>query len=148
MLKSEALNISYYLINLSGKKGISNLKLQNMLYFIQKEYLNKFGEPAFLEEIEAWKFGPAVPSIYYQFAGYGSLPIMTNEVLTNNIFLDKKLKQLIKKVFNKRKKQKVYQMVTEIKKDGGAWQQTFNNGLGYGDTIDIQYIMNDIKAEK
>lgn len=106
MLKSEALNISYYLINLSGKKGISDLKLQNMLYFIQKEYLNKFDKPAFLEEIETWKFGPAVPSIYYQFARYGSLPIMKNEILTSNIFLDKKLKQLIKKVFNKRKKTK------------------------------------------
>ena len=39
-------------------------------------------------------------------------------------------------------------MVTEIKKDGSAWQKTFNNGLGYGDIINIQDIMNNIKDEK
>lgn len=58
MLKSETLNISYYLINLSGKKGISNLKLQNMLYFIQKEYLidnEKNERPLSLEDLEIKK---------------------------------------------------------------------------------------------
>ena len=42
---------------------VSNLKLQKLLYYVQGFHLAVFGEPLFEEEIEAWMYGPVVPSV-------------------------------------------------------------------------------------
>ena len=54
---------------------ISNLKLQKVLYFIQAEFLVRFGYPCFTEPIEAWGFGPVVPSVYMKYKVYGAASI-------------------------------------------------------------------------
>ena len=42
---------------------MSNMKLQKMLYYQQGFHLAYFGTPLFDEEIEAWMYGPVVPSV-------------------------------------------------------------------------------------
>ena len=44
---------------------ISNLQLQKILYYIQRDFLHKLDRPAFSENIEAWPFGSVVPDVYY-----------------------------------------------------------------------------------
>ncbi len=61
---------------------LTNLKLQKILYYAQGWYLANFTKPLFKDEIQAWKFGPAIYSIYKAFEKYGSLPI--TEVVTKN----------------------------------------------------------------
>lgn len=51
-------------------KGISNLKLQKVLYYIQMECLQQCGELAFVDEIEAWRHGPVVRSVYSRYKRY------------------------------------------------------------------------------
>lgn len=55
---NNALDVARYVINYSNEKeyGISNLKLQKVLYFIQACYLISDLEqgPCFSERIEAW----------------------------------------------------------------------------------------------
>jgi uncharacterized phage-associated protein len=46
---------------------ICNLKLQKLLYYMQGFHLAFFEKPLFDEEIEAWMYGPVVPSVYNQF---------------------------------------------------------------------------------
>lgn len=57
--------------------GISNLRLNFLLYFVQAWYLMHSGgqEACFPERIEAWSFGPVVPEIYAKYRGCGSLDI-------------------------------------------------------------------------
>lgn len=78
-------NVAKYLIYLASqafvgdnkeREGITNLKLQKMLYFSQAYYLAKFNKPLFKDSIEAWEYGPVVPSIYKQFKSKGSNPII------------------------------------------------------------------------
>lgn len=58
--------------------GISNLKLQKILYFIQAYFLiSELGEPCFIEKIEAWDFGPVVPVAYREYKQFGSGDIPT-----------------------------------------------------------------------
>ncbi|MCI8371440.1 MAG: DUF4065 domain-containing protein [Lachnospiraceae bacterium] len=72
----QVLDICRYVINYSNEKGygISNLKLQKILYFIQAYFLiNSNGKkPCFSESIEAWDFGPVVPVAYREYKQYGS----------------------------------------------------------------------------
>lgn len=70
------LDISRYIINYSNQKGygISNLKLQKILYFVQAYFLTntKSHTSCFNERIEAWDFGPVVPEAYHEYKQYGS----------------------------------------------------------------------------
>ena len=70
----DALDVSRYVINYSNSKlnGISNLKLQKILYFIQVYFLIKTKKPCFLDKIEAWNFGPVIPRVYNEFKQYGA----------------------------------------------------------------------------
>lgn len=49
-------------------EGITNLKLQKMLFFSQAAYLALFdGKPLFPDEFEAWGLGPVIPAIYRKY---------------------------------------------------------------------------------
>ncbi len=63
------------------KKGIdertfvTQMNLQNLVYFAQGLHLALHNKPLIEEEFQAWKFGPVVPSIYQSYMLYGSAPI-------------------------------------------------------------------------
>ena len=75
------LDVSRYIIDYSNKKdyGISNLKLQKVLYFVQAYFLIQTGHPCFNEKIEAWDFGPVVPKAYCEYKQYGCGDIPTTK---------------------------------------------------------------------
>ena len=53
-------------------EGITNLKLQKILYFAQAAHLALCDKPLFEDEIQAWKYGPVVPSVYNIFKQYNA----------------------------------------------------------------------------
>lgn len=75
----KVLDVCRYIINYSNREdyGVSNLKLQKLLYFIQVYFLmnSENHEPCFSEKIEAWDFGPVVPVAYHEYKQYGSTDI-------------------------------------------------------------------------
>lgn len=77
-----ALNMAKYIIDKCTKDRypISNLQLQKILYYIQREFLQQ-GTVAFPESIEAWQFGLVVPEVYKQYCGFGALPIRMRYVV-------------------------------------------------------------------
>lgn len=53
--------------------GITNLKLQKLLYYAQGFYLAiNNGKPLFDEPIVAWAHGPVVASVYHNYKKFGS----------------------------------------------------------------------------
>lgn len=75
----DVLDVCRFIINYSNEKdyGISNLKLQKILYFTQAYFLVKTEKPCFREKIRAWDFGPVVPEAYREYKQYGSGDIPT-----------------------------------------------------------------------
>lgn len=73
-----ALDVAKYVIGYCRENGysVSNLKLQKILYFIQAEFLISNGNPCFVDQIEAWDFGPVVPSVYHEYKEFGSSNIV------------------------------------------------------------------------
>lgn len=73
------LDVSRHIINYSEEKdyGVSNLKLQKLLYFVQAYFMleKKDHTPCFHEKIETWDFGPVVPEAYQEWTKYGSCDI-------------------------------------------------------------------------
>lgn len=52
--------------------GISNLKLQKLVYYAQAYHLAMYDEPLFAEQVEAWEHGPVVPELYREYKHHES----------------------------------------------------------------------------
>lgn len=97
------LDIACFVINkhneLYPKKGITNLRLQKLLYFIQCYFYLNYYEPCFRENMEAWDFGPASREVYEEFCVYGGCNIPNVESYR---FIDKETFEVKKVDFNAR----------------------------------------------
>ena len=63
----------YYIVKAydDGKDSeITNMKIQKLLYYSQSIYLALFDCPLFIEEIQAWKYGPVCPPAYQFYREY------------------------------------------------------------------------------
>ena len=122
-----ALDVANFFVNLyrnSGNNDITNLKLNKLVYFAQGCYLARQGVPLFAEEIEAWKYGPVVPSVYTAFqvcgdnviqneAGTYSRNVFTPEIIDFLLDIDKEYG-----VYS------AYRLVDLTHKPGSPWKQT------------------------
>ena len=52
--------------------GVSNLKLQKLLYYAKGFYLAINDELLFSDEFEAWNHGPVISRVYHRFKDNGS----------------------------------------------------------------------------
>ncbi|WP_368395404.1 Panacea domain-containing protein [Streptococcus gallolyticus] len=87
---SPALFVANYIIEYSNEKGyeINNLKLQKILYFVNARNIVENGSPLFEEEMEKWKYGPVVPSVYHEYKRFGALTISDNDLVREYIVFD------------------------------------------------------------
>lgn len=76
-----------------GESGelMTNMKLQKMLYYEQGFHLACFGTPLFDEDIEAWQYGPVVPSVYEHYKEYGGEGIEPDETMVNITLTDEEV---------------------------------------------------------
>ncbi|MDR1330037.1 MAG: DUF4065 domain-containing protein [Oscillospiraceae bacterium] len=64
---------------MADSDGISNLKLQKLLYYAQGTSLAIKGEGLFADALLAWTHGPVVERVYHLYKDYGSRPIDFDE---------------------------------------------------------------------
>jgi uncharacterized phage-associated protein len=62
----------------AGFPPIDQMKLQKLVYYAQAWYLAYHNTPLFLEDVEAWPWGPVVRPIYYQTRSFGRGPITSS----------------------------------------------------------------------
>ncbi len=73
--------VSDYFIALSNEthNGITNLKLQKLVYYVQAWHLAAFGDPVFEEDFQAWVHGPVVPSLYHRYKSATYKPLIEDK---------------------------------------------------------------------
>lgn len=82
MSKTKAMDVADWFIARANREkkeefgeGISNLKLQKILYFTQAASLALDGKEFFEDKIYAWNYGPVVNDVYHQFKNAQATPI-------------------------------------------------------------------------
>lgn len=59
---------------------INNLRLQKIMYFLQARFLVEKNVPLFNENLQKWKYGPVVPSVYHEYKSSGASQITKNDI--------------------------------------------------------------------
>lgn len=64
-------------LNKSLRDGyeITPMKLQKLLYFLCREYLQKYEKPLITEPFSVWQYGPVLESVYMEFKSFGAKAI-------------------------------------------------------------------------
>lgn len=134
-----ALQVAQYVVNKCTMDGypISNLQLQKILYYIQKEFLYR-DSALFEDDFCAWKFGPVIEEVYYYYCSFGARKIERSYDI--NTLFDIKEKNIIDDIVEEKRNLNPWEMVEETHKANGAWYHVFNNGLGNGDIIEKELI--------
>lgn len=56
-------------------ESLTPMKLQKLVYFAHGWNLGINDSPLINEEVEAWRYGPVIPSLYQEFKAFGGSPI-------------------------------------------------------------------------
>ncbi len=140
----QAVSVARHIITYCNKQGkpISNLKLQNLLYFVWIEYYRRTNSELFFENIYAWATGPTVPTVYYEFGCFAGLPIRREyaEECTEDA-------RIIDDIVNQYIDIPVAKLVEMTHEDGGSWQAVYQGGIGAKQIIPFSLIKN-MKAKR
>ncbi len=82
---------------------MTHLRLQKLLYYVQGWSLAMRGNPAFGEEVQAWREGPVVSPVYQVFKEFEARPI-GREHMTEEPQLDREIEGFIRSIWEAYKK--------------------------------------------
>lgn len=72
----EAKAVANYFLDFGSSSALNPMKIQKLVYFAHGWHLAiHSGEPLIDEAVQAWTYGPVIPSLYHEFKKYGSGPI-------------------------------------------------------------------------
>lgn len=146
MKKYNANEIAEYIIKKYNeiKVEITNLYLQSLLFLLQKEFIKKNGKKLFSDEISAWNYGPIIENVYYDYSGFGSLPLWIFKEFEEPEKINKEIKVFIDDFISKFKNYDYYELHNLSKFPNGAWE----NAIKRESYIEEYDILNEIEHSK
>lgn len=74
--------IANYFLERGADEGraLDPIKLQKLVYNAHGWYMAMHGEPLIDETVEAWPYGPVVPTLYHEFKRFGAKPIRSKAI--------------------------------------------------------------------
>ena len=119
----KALDVANMFIQRHGKAQITNLKLNKLVYLAQRDSLLRDGVALFDDAIEAWQYGPVVPSVYREFKRFGRAPITSP---TRPVPADPRAELIVDATAAKYAKLTAFDLVNLTHAKGGAWDKAYS----------------------
>lgn len=126
--KYSALEVASLFIQMANSlpnHHIDNLKLNKLCYYAQGWSLAKRGEPLFDEEIQAWQYGPVVPSVYNAYKGYVSNYITGSIDQLDESCLNEEEVEIITDVYINYGKYSSAGLIDMTHKKGTPWSEVY-----------------------
>lgn len=96
--------------------------------------MKNYGEPLFNDDFEAFKFGPAISAVYYEYSHFGAFKIGADYKDYDKILKDMSQDKIatLNSIIVSKRDIAALDLMREVSK---AWEMVFDNGEGVGDTI-------------
>jgi len=114
----QAVDLANYIFNQGYK---SNIQINKLLYIAFGFYGAKTGKYLFNDVIEAWRYGPVVPAVYYAF---------NNHELTNKLpKLNQTTQNVMDEVLDFYGEKAPFLLVELTHQEGTPWQSVYVDGM-------------------
>ena len=136
-------HVANYFITRANEEDrpITQLKLIKLVYIAHGWNLALLGEPLFDEPVQAWRYGPVIPSVYHEFKHFGRRPI---DQMAENLDLDTMAmenpqipksdamtRKILNLVWNAYRKFSGEALIEKTHEQGSPWSQTFEPEVRY-----------------
>lgn len=137
-LPAHIANYFLWLAKEDGIKDMTTMKLIKLVYFGYAWYYALFNKKLFSEKIEAWRYGPVIPSIYHEFKRFNSKPIdsfsinysLATEEITYPIVRsdDADIVQLLSAVWKVYRKKNGFELSEITHESNSPWHHAYEQG--------------------
>jgi uncharacterized phage-associated protein len=122
---------------------LSPMKLQKLIYFTYRDYLQATDVPLFSEPISAWRYGPVVESVYNHFKPFGANGInkfYKNSAGEVSVLLESSAPfgDIIRQVWDRYRCYTGIDLSRMTHKEGSAWHKAWTAGKAHLDNEDIK----------
>ncbi len=110
------------------EENMTNMRINKLLYFAQGWCLARYGRPLFRERIEAWTYGPVVPTVYrrLKIAGHEKIGSILDESYASHF--DDEEQSLLLDVLREYGKFSTAGLVDLTHRPGSPWSEATKNG--------------------
>lgn len=139
MSKQNAIQVANWFIERAAKDGevLTNLKIQKLIHIANGWNLTFCGQPLFNDQIEAWPYGPVVPSVYQEFKHYGAGSLCQTDFAPS---LEGKTNEVLESVWKSYGGLSAVKLVAMTHGSDSPWNQVYRGGIGRGMTIPSELI--------
>ncbi len=140
-----AIDVANYLIERWGSDYPATIhKLNRLVYLVQAEAIATTGESLFEDRIEAWQCGPVVPAVTHAF-GERDDTVITEP--TGRAEVKPDAARLIDSVAGKYGPLPAFDLVSLVRRPGGAWARVYAPGREADITSDAIKASADASAD-
>jgi uncharacterized phage-associated protein len=118
--------------------SLDQMKLQKLVFYAHGWHLGLQRFPLLDEEVEAWQYGPVIPSIYQAFKQYGTAPITASasDINAEGRLYEPRLpvgydRLLAEKIWEEYGQYSAIQLSKMTHRPGTPWEKTWNRNT-YG----------------
>ena len=126
--------IANALISRHGINTLTPLQVQKLTYLCHGWNLGMYGEPLSRQQVEAWRWGPVIPDVYYELRKYGgqTVPELVNLGTLgfgpDDALLNDREADLVGQVIEVYGDFTGHQLSTLLHKPGSPWDQVWRPG--------------------
>lgn len=140
-----AIDVANYLIERWGRYCPATIhKLNRLVYLVQAEAIATTGESLFEDCIDAWQCGPVVPAVIHAFGEWGDTAITEP---TEHVKVKPDTARLIDSVAEKYGSLSAFDLVSLVRRPGGAWARVYAPGRDTEITSDAVKTSADASAD-
>lgn len=145
MYNITAQDVAHYIVDTGTRnhQPVGNLQLNKILYLIQLTYLHDYGMTFFNDDFCAWRYGPVIRSIFYEYNVYYGGKIYKKYDSLLNFKTDDI--DLIDKVVKDNYDLYPWVFVKKVHNQCHGYMSVYNEGRGFNDIINIEQMAKDAK---
>lgn len=144
---ASSLTVANRFLDLAKQNGdpMTPMQLLKLVYIAHGWMLGLKGKPLIPERVEAWQYGPVIPSLYAHLREYRGAPVTKKlHSLFDKGQLDDDERSIIDQVYDAYKKYTGMQLSRMTHADGTPWALTYKPG-SFGDVIPVDLIEDHYK---